>query len=242
MKNLFTTLILLLLTFPSFSQGLSFDIFGTLTNPYADPYLIVTLDSLEEAKTINDLSRGYRSSWVERFNAVEVSSSCTDGSKKAISTSDSLTPEQLAIFRMAETGCKVDVDIDYIPANNLKDNPPRKMNYSFKMIPIFEAKFSSGYQGLRTYLQEKVIDKIEKTRFEQIKLATVKFNISEEGKVTDAHISETSKDEQIDTLMLEAICALPNWSPAKNAEGQNITQEFEFSLGTSLIYGCYKVR
>jgi len=95
-------------------------------------------------------------------------------------------------------------------------------------------------QQMKAYLQEKAIDKISKTTFEQIKLATVRFNINEEGQVLNAQIFQTSEDDTIDQLMLAAINDMPKWKPAETAEGTKIAQEFDFSMGTLLLYGCYK--
>jgi len=94
---------------------------------------------------------------------------------------------------------------------------------------------------MKAYLKEKTIDKISKTTFEEIQLATVRFNINEEGQVFDAQIFKTSKDDEIDQLMLAAINNMPKWKPAENAEGTKITQEFDFSMGSLLLYGCYKI-
>lgn len=239
MKNKLIAFILVLQAFSGFSQYVGFDVFGTQTNPYSDQYSIITLDTLAEAKTLGDMNRWYRASWVDSYIKVEIASTCGDLFKKAISKNDTLTIEQMNLLNRADEDCKIDVQVKYIPKNTLKDNPPRHMNFSLKMIPVHEAKYPGGIQQMKAYLQEKAIDKISKTTFEQIKLATVRFNINEEGQVLDAQIFKTSEDDTIDELMLTAINNMPKWKPAENAEGTKIMQEFDFSLGTLLLYGCY---
>ncbi|GJM34571.1 MAG: hypothetical protein DHS20C18_35720 [Saprospiraceae bacterium] len=240
MKNTFVALILLLLTFSGFSQVVGYDVFGTHTNPHIGPYSLITLDTLKEAKTLNDIHAMYRSFWVASYIAVEVSSTCKGIVKKAASTNDTLTDEQMGILKMADVGCRIDVVVDYIPENTLKDNPPRRMDFSMTMIPIYEAKYPGGYQYLKKYLKENAIDEISATTAGQVELAAVRFNVNEEGQVSEAQIFKTSGVDKVDKLLLEAICNMPKWRPAENAKGKKISQEFELRMGTLLLRCDYE--
>lgn len=240
MKNSFATLMLFLLAFSVFSQKIGYEIYGTLTNPYAEPYSLLTLDTLKEARTLSDINTRYRSNWVARYIKVKVASICGEESKKAMSTDDILTPAQMNILTTTDVGCNIEVEVDYIPENKLKDNPPRKIAFSLRMVPIYEAKYPGGQQALKVYLKENVINEILAGRDRQLELAKVRFNINEEGHVSDAEIFKTSEYDEIDQIMLKAICNMPNWSPAKNREEEKIIQEFEFSMGTALLRCDYK--
>jgi len=240
MKNYLVASFLLLLSFSGFPQEMGYDVFGTLTNPRSGPYSLVTLDTLKTAKTLADIDARYRPSWVARYIAVEVASTCGERVKRAVGTNDLLTHEQMDILKMADLGCRIDVEVDYIPRNTLKDNPPRKMNFSLTVIPIVEAKYPGGYQQLKAYLKEHIIAEITSTTAEPIALAKVRFNVNAQGQVADAQISQTSEDREIDKLILEAICNMPKWQPAENAKGLAIAQEFEFSMGTSLLRCDYQ--
>jgi len=70
---------------------------------------------------------------------------------------------------------------------------------------------------------------------ELIAFAKVKFQVNEEGQVIDAQVFESSNDDHVDQLILDAMCHMPTWSPARNADDKAITQEFEFTLGTDLL-------
>jgi TonB family protein len=236
MKINLTTLLLLLLAFSGFSQEVGYTVFGTQTNPYSVPgYSLITLDSLQDAKTLTDIHARYRSSWVASYIAVEVASTCQGVVKKAAGKNDTLTPAQLDILKMADADCSIQVEVDYIPQNNLTYNPPRKMDFSLKMVPVFEAKFPGGDQALKKFIKENTIDKISKAKVGQIELAQISFTINEDGQVTNARLFKSSEEDMIDQLLLEAICNMPTWLPAKNSKGLKITQEFEFSIGTSLL-------
>lgn len=240
MKNYFATLMALLLTVSGYSQEIGFTLFGTHTNPYSGPYSLITLDSLQGAKTLQDLYVHYRPSQVASYISVEISSACQGQINKAASTDDALSPAQMDILKRADKGCIIDVVVDYIPNNTLKDNPPRKMSFSLTMVPIIEAKYPGGSQQLKAYLKEQIMDQVSASTAAQIPLATVRFTINREGKLTDAHLFKTSGVETIDTLILEAICNMPKWSPAKNASGKIISQDFEFRMGTDLLRCDYR--
>jgi len=141
MKNNLVTFILVLQAFWGFSQYHGFDVFGTQTNPYSDQYSIITLDTLAEAKTLSDINKWFRASWVARYITVEISSTCGDVVKKAASKNDTLTIGQINLMNRADEHCKIDVEVLYIPKNTLKDNPPRNINFSLKMVPVYEAKY-----------------------------------------------------------------------------------------------------
>lgn len=236
MKKKLIIPILFLLAVSGFSQEIGYTVFGTQTNPYSVPgYSLITLDSLEEAKTLSDIHALYRSSWVARYIGVEIATTCQGVVKKAAGKNDILTPAQLDILKTADGDCSIKVEVDYIPENNLTHNPPRKMDFSLKMAPIYEAKFPGGYEQLQAYIKQNTLDKMSKAKFGLLELAKVRFQINEAGQVVNAQIIESSEDEAIDTILLEAICSMPEWSPAKNREGLKIMQEFEFSIGTSLL-------
>lgn len=232
---------MLLLAVMSFAQSTGFDIYGTSTNPYTGPYGLVTLDTLAEAKTLSDIHARYPASWVARYLSVELSSDCDGSIKKAVGKDDTLTPAQLSILRTAGMGCKIDVAVAYIPENKLKDNPPRDMQFSLLMAPIHEATYPGGVDQLEAYLKENTVDKISETTFKEIELTKARFKVDMQGQITDVRMIETSRDDKIDQLILNAICNMPAWRPAKNSQGVSIIQEFEFVMGTLLLYNCYRL-
>lgn len=238
MKKTLSILSFLLLASIAFAQPKGFDIYNIQTNPYTNFLNFITLDTLQEAKTLKDIHSFYRSAWVDEYIKVEVSTTCMGFIKSAFSSNDTLTQEQLNLLRSAGNGCSIDYAVDYIPNNNLKDNPPRKMGFSLLMIPIYEAKYPGGRQALDAYLQAQIMDKISEEAFNQIKMANVRFHIDEEGKVSNAYLFKGTENQALDQLMLEAISNMPRWLPAQNAQRKNIKQEFEFGMGTLLKAGC----
>lgn len=239
MKNTFLSLIVFLFTTSACCQEVGFDVFGSITNPTKGPYPVITLDTLLEASRLQDLYARYPSSWIASYRSVEISAICDGKIKKASGSDDRLTKEQLALLHCADADSRVELTIDYIPKNNLQDNPPRKENFLLRAMPIAEAKYPGGMAALKAYLRENILNKIDDPSLSGVHLAAVKFVVNEEGQVTDAHIYKSSQVDVIDTHMLEAICKLPKWKPAEDANGRKISQEFEFRMGASMLYCDY---
>ena len=237
MKN--TTLLLMLFLVPVaiYAQSMRYDLYGTTTNPNTAHYPVVTLDTLEGAQTIKDIHARYPAHWVNTYHSVQFSTTCSGHAQIAQSLNDTLSKAQIDLLYLTENESSVKVEVDYIPENTLKYNPPRTMSFKLKVVPIFQANFPGGRELLLAYLQENIMDHISEQDFEQIKRASAKFQIDTEGHVVNVQIVETTNHPEIDELLLKAICNMPQWMPAKDINGKNVVQEFEFMMGTR-IGGC----
>jgi len=235
MKNKINVLICLVMSLSGSAQNPPFDVYGTAINPERGPYSVLTLDTLEGARVLKDLYAKYHADWVGTYISVEITSRCHDEEMKAVGLNDTLTELQLSLLHKADFGCEINVVVDYIPANSLKHNPPRRMNFSPRYIPIFEAKYPGGAQALNQYFRKKVYDKYSQKQHQDIALVKVRFLVDEDGKVVDARVHKTSHSEVVDQTILHAVCNMPVWTPAKNAQGERIVQEFEFSMGSDML-------
>ena len=88
---------------------------------------------------------------------------------------------------------------------------------------------------MKQYLLENAIRKIPAGSYTNYDLTAVKFSVSEEGEIIDAHVFgpeyQTSKMEKVDEVILEAIRKMPCWQPAEYANGTKVKQEFVFLVG-----------
>jgi hypothetical protein len=235
MKNIRNTLLALLFTFIAFpysgsSQG------NLTTEPGYEvnriyPYISIAKEKLGEARTLTDLDPKYNSSWIREYISVEVVTIYKGKTRSAVSKSDVLSREQKDIMNMADAGTDISVNIQYIPENTLTHNDIKEINFTFSIDPESEAQYIGGQQELNKYLKTNAIDKIPEGSFRGYDLAAVKFTVSEEGEITDAHIFERSKDKNIDELLLKAIHNMPNWKPAEYANGVKTKQVFVLTVG-----------
>ncbi len=213
-----------------FSQdSLPFDFEYEVHRVYPSPS--ITKEKLVAAHTLIDLNKHYKPAWVRSYISVELSTSQNGKIKKSVSENDTLSQAQKEDLKLADVNTIIGIKVNYIPENTLKQNDPKEFNFTFTVDPDREATYASGKQQLQKYLKDNAIDKISKSQFRQHHATALKFAINEDGQVVDAQVFESSKDEEVDTILLEAICNMPNWKPAEYANGLRVKQEFALTVG-----------
>ena len=234
MKNIQHKLIILLfitLTFPHFAtaqDSLDFEMGYEVNRFYTT--ISVTEEKINEAQTLADFNHLYRPSWVKEYTLVEISVFHKGKEIKAESKNDTITQEQKNIMKKADAGTDVAVKVRYMPENTLSHNEIQNQDFSFKIAPAKKAEYAGGQEKLEEYLKNAV-DKFPKGTFKKNALSAVKFTINEEGEIIDALLLEPSEDEKVDELLLETICNMPSWKPAKYSNGIAIRQESVLTIG-----------
>jgi hypothetical protein len=189
-------------------------------------------DTLAEAVTIKDINRYYKPIWIREFISVDIFTVIGGESKVARGDSDILTKEQKHNMNIADPGTEINVIIHYMPENTLTFNEPKTFDFSFHVDADREACYVEGREALFSYLNENAISKIDNKLFEgKYNLAAVKFAIDGHGQIINAHVFETSEDEKIDEMLLNTVCNMPAWTPAKYANGMKVQQEFVLTVG-----------
>jgi hypothetical protein len=231
MKQHFVSLILVLLVFTplGFSQG-SFTnraVVGEL------PFQVQTLyppnsisrEQFNSAKHLVEFDRFLKRSWIKTYRSVEVLTSHKGKVTKTLFKNDELNQELKDLIARADTGAAIKVRISYIPENNLAENDPKEMDFTWSFIPDKEAEFPGGAQALSAYLKENAIDNIPSGTFEGYDFAAVKFTVNEEGQIGEVLPSELSKNEQVNASLMKVIANMPCWKPAEFANGLKVRQE-----------------
>lgn len=193
--------------------------------------LAITKTTLLKAKNLTHLNPHYPASWVKEYISVEITAKHQGKIKSAVTQNDKLNEEQLNLMKQADVGSDISVVVNYIPNNSLKNKEAKKIDFSFMVEPETQAKYIEGEEALLKYLKEKAIDKIHNDVFKGYALAVLRFTIDEKGKIADAHMFESSKDEEIDKLLLETIRQMPHWQPAQYDNGTKVQQEFVLMVG-----------
>jgi len=238
-------LILILFALPqmgSSQDDLDFELTYEVNRIY--PYISITNGQLKEARTLIDLNTHYKSSWISEYISVELLSSYKGKTKSAVSKNDTLSEEQRKFLSMVDVGTEISVKVKYMPENTLTHNDAKEINFTVAIDPEMDAEYQGGKQELQQYLRENVIDKISQADFDKYNLSAIKFAIGEEGEIVDTRVFESTNDDNIDELLLEAICNMPNWKPAEYYNGVKVKQEFVFTIGDmqSCILGLLNIR
>jgi len=229
MKNKLIVALVTLTYFTAFSQGLEVSVHGKYERP-------LKKEKLENAETMSDLINGYPESWITDYISAEVTATNNGTVMTAMGTNATLTAEQKNILAMADLGTEVSVDVAYRYKNAAIDQVDvHLMNYTATLVPEMEAEYPGGKQVLNDYLKENVTDKISEAEVKKMAPALVTFTINETGEVTNALVSISSGNPKIDKLLLKTITKMPKWKPAVTADGKNVNQDFQFSVG---VPGC----
>ena len=198
--------------------------------------LAITKEALKESKTLNDLNRFYKPSWVKEYITVEIMANNNGQLKKAISKNDTLSQDQKDLMYRSDEGSSITVKIQYIPDNTLKNNSVKMYDFSFIVDPEIEASFPEGQNEMRKYFKEKAMDLIPDNSFKKYDVSVIKFTVDEEGEIISVHLFQASNDDKVDALILETVQNMPCWTPAEYASGEKAKQEFVLRVGS--MYNC----
>ncbi len=153
------------------------------------------------------------------------------------SSGEKLTREQKNLLNLADLGSDIHIKISYSYKNQKKEHlgANRKIVHGFldvNVVPETEAEFPGGFNQLTKYLMDNVIHKVDEAKYaDNLLQASVKFAIDEEGRIVHAGILNSSGDQKIDKLILEAMNKMPKWKPAKDSKGHKVQQEFRIPFG-----------
>jgi len=193
--------------------------------------LSISLEQLQNAQSLSDLNRMFRPAWYREYLSVEISTVQDNQLVSVLGNSDTLNNQQKSFLKGLIFPAPITVSIDYIPENDLEENPPRNESFTFSIHPVKEAEYIGGHASLNNYLKEKAISHIPEGTFVGYDLAIVKFVINEKGQVVDVEVSQSSKDDSVDKLIYETVCNMPDWNPAQHTDGKKLRQEFALTIG-----------
>ena len=195
------------------------------------PFITITKADLSKAQTLVDINLYYEPSWVRRYLSVEVTATYKGRTQKVTAPNNHLTEEQKALFAKADIGTEIFIRVTYIPENTLPSNEAKETSFSFIPDPEQQASFVGGEQALLQYLKVDAINQIPYRDFEESALAAVKFTINETGAIVNPSLAESSKNANIDQILLDAIRTMPTWKPATYSDGTTVKQEFVLTVG-----------
>jgi len=220
----------LLFVVSAYSQAdQSFELYYNAHKIY--PPLSMTKAAFSEAETLLDINPYYKPSWVKEYISVTVTAIQEGKKQTAKGIDNKLNTDQRSLLMNADIGTEVMVIVDYIPDNNLKQNEARLFEFVLTREPEQDAQFKGGDDDLKQYLKVSAMDKLSKDNFRKNHLTAVQFTIDESGKVTEAHVAESSGDENVDNVLLQSICKMPDWIPASFENGTKVKQEYVFAAG-----------
>ena len=195
------------------------------------PSLSISIADLEVITSLEELNPYYKPEWIKEMVSVKVSSLVQGIRKEALGYSEEFTQEQKQCIIQADRGSVISVKVTYIPDNSLPDNEVHEYPFTFVVEPAQDAFYAEGLDAMMAYLKESAIKKLESVSMEANDLYSIKFSIDTEGRVTDAQVFWPSENKEVDSILLSAVCNMPNWRPARYDDGSPAEQEFAFTVG-----------
>ncbi|MEY3413073.1 MAG: hypothetical protein RIQ70_1763 [Bacteroidota bacterium] len=229
MKKLVFGLLLSTTFLSGIAQDLAYEVRGKYLRT-------VTKDVLEHSNLLSDIIAGYPVNWVKEYVSVEVLTEKDGKTEIAKGENQVLNKEQKSILNKADLESEVHINVRYISINSVTERKENnEMVVKMTVVPDIQAEFEGGYENLKKYLKDNLIDRIIENTPPEFQKGKVVFKIDPNGKLVDAEILESSGDTNMDNFLLEVFRNMPNWKPAQNATGEKVKQRFEFSMG---IGGC----
>jgi TonB family protein len=192
----------------------------------------ISEEKLKNAQTICDVIENYPSNWITDYNSVTVATTVNGKTIEAIGPDEKLTSEQKEIFKTASNVLLV---VQYQKENNKNEIQNRQMNVALIVTPQIEAEYIGGYEKMISYLKDESLNVINDKNFSHLPQPSISFVITAQGTVENVKLEASSRDEEVDALLIKAIQNMPSWKPATNKDGVNIKQEFILNIGQD---GC----
>ena len=203
--------------------------------PYHDHFVLMQQLDLFKYNQENYFYPQENYSDIINYVFVEITAVCNGKTLKSKSTNNLLTAEQNNILCNADLGSDIHIKFNFNYKNRdiaPGENKIIEGEYNVTIIPEIEAEFPGGFNQITPYLIKSVSSKTSNTNFlKKINTAIVKFTVNESGKITDAKITRSSSDPELDKVLIEVINNMPKWKPAKNAKGIAVKQVFAIPLG-----------
>jgi len=207
----------------------------TMMSVRNEQYRTIHINEVSEAKTISDINPGYPASWINDYISVEVVSTNQGETFSNVSKAPIFTSDQIEVLKKGELGTEIEIKVTYKPDHAINSSV-KELEFAYTIVPDVEATYPGGIDGMEAFVKEHVFSKLENMESSKLEVASVRFIIDETGKVANAQISNSSKDDKADQLILEAFHSMPLWSPAKNITGETVSQQFVFAIGSNM--GC----
>jgi len=176
------------------------------------PYVSIQQAELLAANTLLDVNPRYDADWVRTYASVEITTIQDGQVLTKVGKDDTLTAEQKAQLAAADLGTTISILVRYMPENNLSHNDLQEMDFSFAVEADRDARFPGGAEKLNAYLSKQAI-------------------VDENGVVHQVEAVEPLQDSTVAALLVETVCNMPAWEPARFSTGIAVDQKFALTVG-----------
>ncbi len=106
----------------------------------------------------------------------------------------------------------------------------------FTVVPEKQAVYNEGENALIDYLKIENLKNTADIDESKLQFAKLYFTVTKNGLLSNIYLDRTSGYKKIDAAILNLLTNAPGkWTPAQNAQGQNVDQELVITFGAG---GC----
>lgn len=197
----------------------------------------VTRERVLTAQTIEDLYPENTVSATQKFTEIKLSLMDPEIELSERDYGKLLSPAQKELLRTCNYASNLYLTSYY---SSFDMNSASKIHnhivYYMTVIPEVEAEYEGGRAAVIRYLREQMNEQTKDIPTSEIKPGRIKFTVDKKGIVRNVSVDSPSGFVEIDEAFLTHIAMMPGeWTPAKNANGENIDQELIFFYGS---FGC----
>ncbi len=240
MKNIFSCLALLFIAAIGYSQnGLSLSVdtqLGVIIRNGDHAFKSITPLGIQNVKTLSDLKEGFPDSWIESYESVIIRLTSNGKLFSVQNKAHELSADQKVMLGKASYGDEISVSVTYYSNNTSATKEPKTISFAYVVIPEYPASCDGGYEGMERYLTSKTLKDLSFAEQELIKNIEAKFTIDNTGAATNVSLTKSSNNERLDKMIKHALNSMPKWAPARSADGNNVSQDFMFSIDNMI--GC----
>ena len=183
------------------------------------------------ARSVADLHRQYPADWIAQYVEVTLHTQRAGKRYRTRAEGPMLTVAQRQALADADPAAPILVSIEYLPNNQLRENPVRCLEYTVTVTPDTPPHFGTTTDAEASYLTARILEDWAPSVFAPHQLAAVRFTVDDRGAVQDPVLLQSTKDPAADAAFLAAIGDMPAWTPATYRDGSPAASVRVLSVG-----------
>lgn len=210
------------------NQNMNYQINGNYTHP-------VTQKQLLSAQSVADIIPQFPFNWIKNYNYVKVNSvdSLQNFNENGIDHHLNANQKKALINLTHSSTCQIIVG--YTTENSITHKlEDKELKYSFTVVPETQAKSNLTPRELSQYFQKELGTDLKPYELEKGRVV-ISFVVNNTGNISDQEVTLSSGNAEIDKNITKALIHLPTWTPAKDSNGNAVSQKFIFTAGN---IGC----
>jgi len=188
---------------------------------------------LKKAVLISDIIDDYPTNWISNYKSVIISS---NNGNKSVGNDIKLTKEQLQLINGLVVNEELQIEIQYEFKNSVTNKfEGNTMIVNMVVEPENPAELTQDYEAMISKAKSDFLSQMNMMKITWTNGVSLSFLINENGDTEQIQVKTTSGNANIDSVLVELVKDLPNWTPATDENNQPVKQAAVLTIGMD---GC----